>query len=143
MDVIGVDMREDHALARRVHSYRRASDPASFTRAVREVFAEVSEKGDDSVQAGDFALLAGLPADMAVPMILGLAGTGNHPIGETAGKSTHEHAVTEPEKASSKQQAMQRPTQLTPQGESGNGFFLVLVSVMLVGFVISVLRRKN
>ena len=82
IDVIGVDMLDDHLLAHCVHSYRRANDPATLIHAVRDAFAEISESGDGAVRRDDFALLAELPDDMAAPMLRALTESGNHPIGE-------------------------------------------------------------
>lgn len=83
LDAIGVDMKSDHTLARLAHSYRRADDKASLQKAVTEIFAEISGKGAGAVAdlAGDFELLAPLPAESAMAMIQALAASGNHPIG--------------------------------------------------------------
>ncbi len=82
VDVIGVNMKKDHTLATRVHSYRRADDPESLRAAIADVFAEVSA-ADTSDAAGEdaFALLAPLPDDVAVAMVQALATSGNEPIG--------------------------------------------------------------
>lgn len=82
VDVIGVDMRAAHSLATKVHSYRRADDPASLTRAIREVFAESSGGNSDTGQS-DFELLAGLPDEVAAAALAALTDSGNYPIGET------------------------------------------------------------
>lgn len=82
MDVIGVAMRQDHTLARKVHSYRRANDPASLERAVAEVMAEVSRSRTDAAQSDDFALIAAIPAEVAAAAIQALSTSGNQPIGE-------------------------------------------------------------
>lgn len=81
VDVIGVAMSQNHTLATRVHSYRRANDPAALNRALAEVFAEVSASARDSAAEG-FELLAPLPSQVALAMIQGLAAAPNHPIGE-------------------------------------------------------------
>ncbi len=81
MDVIGVDMRTDHTLARRAHSYRRANDPESLRKAVSEIFAEVSIGGSDAVDEDAFEILAGLPVETAAAALQALAVTANHPIG--------------------------------------------------------------
>jgi uncharacterized protein YoaH (UPF0181 family) len=68
IDAIGVDMRGDHSLATKVHSYRRADDQASLANAIQEIMAE--RNGDD--QAGDqqdFAMLDGL-GDLDVAEVL-------------------------------------------------------------------------
>jgi von Willebrand factor type A domain len=81
MDVIGVGMKSDHTLARKVHSYRRANDPASLKRAVREAFAEIAGTATDTAQADAFELLAPVPNEVAAAMIQALSSSGNHPIG--------------------------------------------------------------
>jgi uncharacterized protein YegL len=82
VDVIGVDMAEDHLLARKVNSYRRADDPQALRRAIQEVFAEVGKEDSTGGGAEDaFAELAGLPAEAATAMVTGLAAAGNEPIG--------------------------------------------------------------
>ena len=82
VDVIGVDMRNDHTLARKVHSYRRANDPESLRQAIREVFAEVGgANGKSGTDNAAFAELQGLPTEAAMAMISALASTGNKPIG--------------------------------------------------------------
>jgi hypothetical protein len=93
IDVIGVDMADEHLLARSVHAYRRADDPASLTRAVRESLAEISNAGRDTASADDFALLAGIPFDMAMPMLQALSDSGNQPIGERAIPRAHNEPV--------------------------------------------------
>jgi hypothetical protein len=80
VDVIGVDMRQDHSLATRVHRYRRADDPASLQREISAVFAESS--GTDSAAAGDFQLLSGLTPEWATAAIASLTRVSNEPIGE-------------------------------------------------------------
>lgn len=85
IDAIGVDMKENHTLARKVHSYRRADDPASFARALAEVFAEVGGRDGDGTGAVDFSLLAPLPAEVAAAALSALASSGNHPVGTRPG----------------------------------------------------------
>ncbi len=84
VDVIGVDMRQNHMLATRVHSYRKANDPGAMFTAVSEVLAEVGSRGDDAAQQEDFELLAALPDDMALPLIQALNESGNQPIGQNS-----------------------------------------------------------
>jgi uncharacterized protein YegL len=82
LDVIGVAMHKDHTLATKVHSYRRANDPAALSRALAEVFAEVGGANNDAVAGEAFALLAPIPDQVAAAIIQALANTGNQPIGE-------------------------------------------------------------
>ena len=81
LDVIGVGMKQDHTLARKSHSYRRANDPASLQRAVAEVLAEVSRPRSDAAGAEAFELLAPIPTEVAAAAIQALSTSGNDPIG--------------------------------------------------------------
>ena len=81
LDVIGVGMKQDHTLARKTHSYRRANDPAALNRAIAEVFAEIAGSGTDVAQAEAFEALAPIPGELASTMIQALSSSGNHPIG--------------------------------------------------------------
>ena len=82
VDVIGVDMKGNHTLATKVHSYRRADDPQALEQALGEVFAEVSGSGDNAAQDEDFALLEGIPVEIAAAMVEALSKpTDNSPIG--------------------------------------------------------------
>jgi hypothetical protein len=82
VDVIGVNMKKDHTLATRVHSYRRADDPAALRTAIAEVFAEVaSTNASDDADTETFATIAPLPNEIATAMLQALATSGNEPIG--------------------------------------------------------------
>ncbi len=84
IDVIGVKMKKDHTLATKAHSYRRADDPASLTKAIAAVMAEVSAAdASDATGENAFEILAALPAEVAQVMVQSLAASGNHAIGET------------------------------------------------------------
>ncbi len=81
VDVIGVDMGEEHALAKIVGpNYRAADNPGALTKAITAVFAEVDRKSADD-SAKDFELLQGLDPALAKEMIGALAKPHNHPIG--------------------------------------------------------------
>ncbi|MEZ6101504.1 MAG: vWA domain-containing protein [Pirellulaceae bacterium] len=79
IDVIGVDMAQNHSLATRVHSYRRADDPASLTAAISAVFGETSSDSDETGQS-DFDMLSGIPTEVASAALEALAESGNDPI---------------------------------------------------------------
>jgi uncharacterized protein YegL len=81
VDVIGVDMAEDHLLARKVNSYRRANDPQALSRAIQEVFAEVGKSRDGAGDDEAFAELSGFPTEAALAVVVALAAAGNAPIG--------------------------------------------------------------
>lgn len=79
VDAIGVDMKQDHSLATRVHSYRRADDDAALEKAIQEVFAERF----DSTAAGskdDYQLLAALDDATAREVLLAISKPNNTAI---------------------------------------------------------------
>lgn len=78
VDVIGVDMQEDHSLARSSHTYRKAGDQAALARALSEVFAETAV--DDRSNQADFDMLSGLSDDVAAEIVKGLAAPRNEPL---------------------------------------------------------------
>jgi hypothetical protein len=59
VDAIGVNMRTEHSLATRVHSYRRADDETSLRNAIVEILAENSDQ-DSNASEADFELLNAL-----------------------------------------------------------------------------------
>ncbi|MEZ6133507.1 MAG: VWA domain-containing protein [Pirellulaceae bacterium] len=81
-DVIGVDMKSQHTLATRAHSYRSAADDAALERAIGEVFAETS--ADDQNAEEDFELLASLPDGFAEEALRALTAVRNEPLQEAA-----------------------------------------------------------
>lgn len=80
VDVIGVDMQQQHSLATRVHRYRSANDAAALQTALSEVFAETTL--DDQDASDDFDILAGLPDGFAEQAISAMSARGNGPIGK-------------------------------------------------------------
>lgn len=79
VDAIGVDMRQDHSLATRVHSYRRADDAAALSKAIEEVFAEKVDSSAANSNA-DFALLQALDDEAAKEALNALSKPNNTPI---------------------------------------------------------------
>jgi|GEM_PF-622678 len=79
VDAIGVDMKSDHSLATKVHSYRRANDLESLSNAIQEILAEQPQQ-DQAGSDADFALLEAL-GDVDVSEVLtALAKPNNGPI---------------------------------------------------------------
>jgi len=72
LDVIGVDMKKDHALATKAHTYRRADDPESLKKAIASVLAEVGGKKDQVATEEAFAIIAPMPDEMAMAVIKAL-----------------------------------------------------------------------
>jgi hypothetical protein len=97
VDVIGVAMAANHTLARRVHSYRAAHDPASLRRALSEVFAEVGGNRGDKSDAEVFELLEPISAEVASAAIQALANSDNRPIGERSVQRPGPKATSTPE----------------------------------------------
>lgn len=81
VDVIGLDMGQQHSLATKVKNYRRGDDPDSLKKALAASFAETSLSDEHSLE--DYQLTSALPEEVAVKVIKSLKETGNHPIGET------------------------------------------------------------
>jgi len=85
IDVIGVDMKSDHSLASRSHSYRKADDAASLEKALTEVFAESSYSDDLNGAQAEFDLIAALPDELAQQALAALTELQGQPLG--AGRS--------------------------------------------------------
>jgi hypothetical protein len=80
VDAIGVDMKKDHTLATRVHSYRRADDDAALQKALQEVFAERLETAGGASAKDDYELLNALDSETAKQALLALSKPNNLPI---------------------------------------------------------------
>ena len=100
MDVIGVDMRQDHQLATLAHSYRTADDADSLQTALREVLGELSGGGTDTAGEEAFAVIQGLPDGIAATVLASLAVGNNSAIGENPAfeardsQQHHDHAAS-------------------------------------------------
>jgi len=81
VDVIGVDMQNDHSLATKVHQYRRADDAEALNQAVAAVFAESSSVTDQGGES-DFDWIAGLPDEFASEALAKISQIDNRPVGE-------------------------------------------------------------
>ena len=132
VDAIGVDMAKDHDLATRVHSYRRADDPAALTKAVQEVFAELGRSGQ-AAGVGDEAFdeLDGLPPELAEAMIKGLMTSGDQPIGERA--VVHDGTPVSPASPASSKSS---------QGRRRSPFAVIIVAVVVVA-VLRIARSRS
>lgn len=83
VDAIGVDMREDHALATKVHRYRRADDTDALASALVEILAESSNE-DPIASEADFELLHALDDLDSAEIVKALATVDNQPVGSVA-----------------------------------------------------------
>jgi hypothetical protein len=140
IDAIGVDMKRDHTLATRVHSYRSASDPGSLKQALAEVLAEVPAGGAADSAAGEFELLEGLPHELALGIIGALARPDNTPIGE-AGKAVR----TQP--SAQHRQAQPARSSAPPQRHRGKsafgalGIMLAFGALVVIGVAMAVAKK--
>lgn len=125
IDVIGVDMKSDHTLASKSHTYRRANDASSFESALIEIFAESNQATDDG-SASDFDLIAGLPDEFASEALAALAGMVNKSIdGGPISVESDTFAVSSPGGGAT---SPNNP----PSG--GNFWFIVAIVVFIVIF---------
>jgi len=129
IDVIGVDMQQNHTLAHKVHSYRRADDPRALSQAIREVLAEVGSATDGLAGGQAFEELNGLPMEAATAIITAFASTGNHGIGTKAGDPVVTHV---PEVV---QTPVAAPVSSAPdvEAEHDRGFRTILLALLIVG----------
>jgi uncharacterized protein YegL len=139
IDVIGVDMKQTHTLATKVHSYRRADDPQSLKQAIAEVFAEVGSADGDAAQAEAFDLIAPLPYEVASGMIKALATSGNTPIGVKAGQPAQARQQAQQQKRQQPPQVPQSQSQPRPGKSSSKGVFglpWAVIILVIIGLAI-------
>jgi uncharacterized protein YegL len=142
VDVIGVDMRSEHSLAKRTHSYRKANDAASFEKALTEIFAESASSGSNDDGAADFDRIAGLPDEFATESLKALTMAQNGEIAEerpNVGFTDQNSVANAPTGTSPGSSA---PAE--PKGKSSSFFALVILVVMtaiLSRFFMSKRRR--
>ena len=131
VDVIGVDMPEDHMLATVVDSYRRADNPEQLIEAVSKILAETPSSTIDADE-DLFELIQPLTNELAHGMIEALSTVpSNQPIGL--------ESVSEPDVESQTSPTTTQPT-TTSTGpsttdEGGNGP-LILIGILLVAGIL-------
>ena len=138
MDVIGVNMKQDHTLATKVHSYRRADDPAALQKALSEILAEINVSDDDTAAAEAFDLLAPLPAELCGSMIQALAQVNNQPIGQRAAADLDQWRTR-----AAKSQPQPQPSTPLPAAKNEREFPFGTIVVVAVVFaaLLRALRR--
>ncbi len=153
IDVIGVDMLEDHALATQVHSYRRAGSAQQLDEAVQKVFAEVGAQGDDTSSQADFDLIAPLPEDTARVMLTALASSGNQPIGTridgdrvvsttSAGSLPPPSSWPQPQPGSAPAMPSSSPSG-SSHSSRGFSFPWVIVVAMVIAIIFGYMNHEN
>jgi uncharacterized protein YegL len=129
IDVIGVDMAQDHSLATRVDSYRRADDPESLTQAIQESLAETQLDGNDPDERANFELLQGWPDELAVAAIGALCRNNDLPIGENPPQGAEDQVAYNPTTSPTQPQPS-APANQAPQGRG------LPISTILVGIAL-------
>lgn len=147
VDVIGVDMKSEHSLATKAHSYRKANDAASFAKALNEIFAESNSAGSSDNALADFDLIAGLPDEFATESLKALTSASNNQIGEArpnaiaAAPSTIDSAASSP--ASSSGPVAAQPPVGSGEPGKGPGFGFIIGGIIFIIFVVSRLLKFN
>ncbi|MCU0720787.1 MAG: VWA domain-containing protein [Pirellula sp.] len=134
VDAIGVDMKNDHTLASKAHTYRRANDAASFESALVEIFAESSQSQLGDSGASDFDLIAGLPNEFASEALAALSSMTNKPIEATA---ESRDSTFFPSSSSGSGVAASKPK------SGGNFWFVVAIVVFISIFLNGMLKSQK
>jgi hypothetical protein len=128
VDAIGVDMSQDHSLATRVHSYRRADDDAALEKALQEVFAERIESSGDGSQE-DYRLLQAIDDSTAKDVLAAISKSNNSAI----------TATKKPEQWSASGDTVSRSF---PMAGVLVGMFICIAPVLLMVIAITLLAAK-
>jgi len=139
VDVIGVNMKEDHLLATKVNSYRRANDQASLQKALTEILAELNVADDDVAAAEAFELLEPLPVEVCGSMLQALAKADNSPIGKDVARSSDKLKLVKQRLAAA--QAKQDQGAQQPKDKQGLSFGTVVLIALL--FFAAILRAAR
>jgi uncharacterized protein YegL len=135
VDAIGVDMKNDHTLASKAHTYRRANDAASFESALVEIFAESSQSQSGDGSSSDFELIAGLPDEFASEALAALSSMSNRPI-EVTGQSNDSRFFPSPSTGSGGAVASKPKS-------GGNFWFVVAIVVFISIFLNGMLKSQK
>ncbi|MDE0556687.1 MAG: VWA domain-containing protein [Candidatus Poribacteria bacterium] len=135
VDVIGVDMKTDHMLAKVVDSYRRADNPGELVAAVSQILAETGDTGTDAGGEDAFEYIAPLSSEIAADLIQRLT----TPPSNTA-------IAVKPMTAAAPQTPTTPRQTPTPQGRDaenqGTPWWVILLIVLsVIGFL--VLRNRK
>lgn len=129
VDVIGVDMGQEHSLAARANTYRNAADPESLEQAISAVV--LGESAADSGNAGesDFELLEPIPEEIATASLSALTRLANEPIGQG-----NFNAPPAPPMAIRPPNQGQPPNRPAGDADEGGGFMRAIFYVAIVVF---------
>jgi hypothetical protein len=148
VDAIGVDMKQDHALATQVHSYRRGNDPKALTQALTAALAELGTQRDKLADREAYELVAALPAGAVSEILSVLTRPADHDIGTAAPQPTDHRTSAQPSAAelAGAQPAPLPPGTPTPRPDAQKSersrIGWVLVLVVFAG-IMGLLRRSR
>ena len=143
VDVIGVDMKIDHTLASMAHSYRRANDPDSLERAIREVFAELSSAAGDFSMEEAFDLIDSLPVECAEAALQALSTSGNWPIGETARRASEYREPANAGNASQRQPDQSSPAPPSAVDKPSRSPNLLLLGIVFLLLFLVIAKKMS
>ena len=130
IDVIGVDMKTDHMLAKVVDSYRKADNPGELVAAVSEILAETGDTGTDVGGEDAFEYIAPLSSEIAADLIERLTTpASNTAIAVKQAKST-------PQRTTPPRQAPTPQRQNTGGNQGTLWFVVILIGLSVIGFLI-------
>ena len=135
VDVIGVDMKTDHMLAKVVDSYRRADNPGELVAAVSQILAETGDTGTDAGGEDAFEYIAPLSSEIAADLIQRLTTPpSNTAIAVQSMPAPAPQTTTTPR---------QTPTPQVPDAENqGTPWWVILlIGLFAIGFL--VLRNRK
>ncbi|MYF99719.1 VWA domain-containing protein [Candidatus Poribacteria bacterium] len=138
VDVIGVDMKTDHNLAKDADSYRKADNPGELVAAVSQILAETGGTGTDIDGEDAFADIAPLTEEIALDLIQQIT----KPPSNTAIATTTQVNTT-PQQRQTPPQPQQQPIR-QPVQDSGSGsnlWLIIGVVVVILGFIL--FRRRG
>lgn len=134
VDVIGVDMKTDHMLAKVVDSYRKADNPGELVAAVSQILAETGDTGTDVGGEDAFEYIAPLSPEIAADLIQRLTTPpSNTSIAVKPMETTRPRTTTpRPSKTST-------PPRQDTDFRSGQGtlwFVVILIVIAVTGFLV-------
>jgi len=137
VDVIGVDMAQQHSLATRANTYRNAADPATLEQAIAAVVLGESTAAAQDAGETDFELLEALPSEVAAAALTTLTTPVNTPIGDSP------MAAQQTQRGAPAPRAPNGPA--APPEESGGLSFGVVVGVFvfIIFLVLPALSKKS
>ena len=143
VDAIGVDMKEKHTLATKVHSYRRANEAAQLDKALEEVVGELGSKAIDDV--GAFEIIRPLPDDLAMPVLAAFTTRRDQPVGVRATDAPRVEDPgargTAPGAAPPPASPSPPPAPGAPSGRSGSSRIVWIMVAFVAIIVISAIRK--